>query len=78
MVAVTGPLRSRRVELLALTATVVAAIVVVVAPVFYVIALPAACAMAALVAPRGRRTVAAAAIWFPISVAVLLGTSPIS
>ena len=75
MVAITGPHLSRRNETLALVATALAALATVIAPVLYVVLLPAACAATAVAAPDGRRVLAAMAVWFPVSAAVVLGTS---
>jgi len=76
VVAITGTDLSRRAELVALWATALAALVTVVVPSLYVVALPAACAAVAMAAPRGRRLPAALVVWVPLSVAVVLaGTS---
>jgi steroid 5-alpha reductase family enzyme len=77
MAAICGPGISRRAELLALVATALAIVSTVIAPMLYLLALPAACAMAAAAAPPGRRSVIALAVWVPVSAGVLLGVAPL-
>lgn len=77
VVAITGPRLSRRAETFALLVTALAAVVTVLAPVLYAVLLPAACAAMAAAAPRGRRVVAAMTVWFPISLAVVVGTAAV-
>lgn len=62
---------------MALTVTVLAILSSVVAPMFYVVAAPVACGAAAVTAPRGRRSVAAIAVWVPVSAAVMIGVTPV-
>lgn len=71
MVAVTGPLLSRRAELLALWCTAAAALATAVVPALYVLTLPAACAATAAAAPRGRRLAAALVVWLSVSLAAV-------
>ena len=75
MVAISGPELNRRAELLVLVITAVAALLAAVVPVYYVVLLPLACASMALVAPAGRRTASAMAVWFPVSAGLLVGTA---
>jgi len=72
VVAVTGPHLSRRAELLALAATALAALLTVVVPTLYVLALPAACLAVAAAAPQGRRLPAVLVTWVPLSLAVVV------
>lgn len=73
MVAITGPL-PRPFERAALLVTSFAALVTVVVPVAYAVALPAACAATAAAAPTGRRLAAALAVWVPLSLAAAVGS----
>lgn len=75
VVAIAGPHLSRRGELLALVVTALAALVTAVVPALYAVLLPVACAAMAAAAPQGRRVASAAVIWFPVSFAVVLGTT---
>ncbi|MDZ7674330.1 MAG: hypothetical protein U5K30_04590 [Acidimicrobiales bacterium] len=75
MVAITGPHLSRRAEVLGLATCALAAVVVVLMPALYLVVLSCACAAMATVAPPGRRTLAALAVWLPVSAAVLLSTT---
>lgn len=67
----------RRADRMALTVTALAILSSVVAPMLYVIAAPVACGAAAVTAPPGRRSVTAVAVWLPVSVAVVIGVTPI-
>lgn len=77
MVAIAGPQLSRRAESLALLVTALAALSTVLVPALYAVLLPTACATVALVAPRGRRALATMVVWFPVSLAVVLGTTAV-
>lgn len=73
MTAVHLSFPSRRAERVAQLTIALGAVLIAVVPVYYVIVLPACCALAGLVAPVGRRLVSAMAAWVPVSAAVLLG-----
>lgn len=77
MAAICGPGVSRRAELVALLSTVLAIVTTVVAPTLYLVALPATCAVVAVAAPTGRRSVTALAVWVPVSAGVVVGLAPI-
>lgn len=77
MVAITGPQLRRHHEVLALGATALAAVLTVVVPVAYVLALPAACAATAAAAPAGRRLAASLTVWVPLSIAAAVGSLPL-
>jgi hypothetical protein len=73
VVAITGPRLSRRAELVALWATAAAALVSVVIPMLYLVALPMACVAMAAAAPAGRRLPPTVAVWTVVSVGALVG-----
>lgn len=77
MLAISGPQLSRRNEVAALVLTVLAAVTTVIAPVLYVVLLPATCAAVGAVAPAGRRIVTGMVVWFPVSLGVVLGAGGI-
>lgn len=77
MNAASPPDPPRRPDRIALGVTALAILSSVVAPMLYVLAVPAACGTAAVTAPRGRRSVTAVAVWLPVSAAVMIGVTPV-
>jgi len=72
VVAITGAIHPSA-ERAALLATALAALVIVIVPIAYVLALPAACAGTAAATPAGRRLAAALTVWTPLSLAAAVG-----